>query len=95
MSLAKKATIFGIAWFSIYLLAYFVFIAPSLIESPSKSLPSTSKRHIDNVNDIINTIRDSFVPEECQIESILSSNDHVGIVIVVHDENPKVIFRTV
>jgi hypothetical protein len=60
MSLARKATIFGVAWFLLYILAYFVFLAPKFLENHPKSsanAPPQPKR-------VVNTIHDPYVPEE-------------------------------
>jgi hypothetical protein len=96
MSLARKATIFGVAWFLIYLLAYLLFLAPKFIANHPKTLPIKpipAKQHV------VNTIYDPFVPEECHVESLIdksiTENNHVGVIIVIHDENPLVILRTV
>lgn len=95
MSLARKATIFAIAWFLIYLLAYLVFLAPKFIEHHPK--PSQNSGHIEQKR-VVNTIHDPYVPEECHLDSLISKSKrsvHVGVVMVVHDENPLVILRSV
>jgi hypothetical protein len=94
MSLARKATIFGVAWFLIYILAYLVFLAPKFIENrpkPPTKAPLQPKR-------VVNTIHDPYVPDECQLDSFIGKAKeigNVGVVMVVHDENPLVILRTV
>lgn len=120
MSIAKKATIFAIAWFLIYILAYFLFIAPHFIQSQNKNNNNNNNQnnnnnlntHNNNNNDplnsnpnhhsrltnVVNTIHDPFVPEECFGTSFFSNlyeKINIGLVIVVHDENPNVILRTV
>jgi hypothetical protein len=96
MSLARKATIFGVAWFLIYILAYLLFLAPKFIANRPKSAsiqPSIPPKHV------VNTIHDPFVPDECHLESLVDKSIidkyHVGVILVIHDENPLVILRTV
>lgn len=49
MSIAKKATIFAIAWFLIYILAYFLFIAPHFIQSQNKNNNNNNNQNNNNI----------------------------------------------
>lgn len=100
MSLARKAVIFTIAWFLIYLVAYFVFIAPSLLakgqlssssqDKLSKSRPTSPNAHLQRIPQ---SLTDPFIPSDCPDIGGVEMN--VGVIIAVHDEKPHAVIQTV
>ena len=97
MSLARKATIFIVAWFLIYVVAYLVFIAPSLLSkrdaSPHNAPTLLRPKSKILTKRVLNFLRDPYIPGECPPTS--GYNIKVGIVISAHDEKPLTVIQTV
>jgi hypothetical protein len=97
MSLAKKATVFTVAWFLIYLVAYIMFIAPSLLSKGQSPSPadkvSISRQTNSNIKRISQSLTDPFVPTGCS--DVGDVHAKVGIVVAVHDEKPYSVIQTV
>jgi hypothetical protein len=91
--LAKRVTIFVVAWIFIYMAAYVFFISPTFTSS-GKETPhnpdSIAKIATPSMPGI-----DPFIPDNCPDLAISNHVTTVGVIIVSHDEDPGSIFQTV